>query len=67
MGEGEASVAVDGPGLKGSCKGIEAWHHVESLIEAIGEAYPHQGLHYFILFFHKSPKSPSIILLWVSV
>ena len=30
-GEGAASVAVDGPGLKGSCKVVEAWHHEESL------------------------------------
>jgi hypothetical protein len=27
IGEGAASVAVEGPGLKGSCKGIEPWHH----------------------------------------
>ena len=31
IGEGAASVAVDGPGLKGSRKGVEAWHHEESL------------------------------------
>ena len=31
IGEGAASVAIDGPGLKGSCKGVEAWHHEESL------------------------------------
>ena len=30
-GEGAASVAIDGPGLKGSCKGVEGWHHEESL------------------------------------
>ena len=30
-GEGEASAGVDGPGLKGSCKGFEAWHSEESL------------------------------------
>jgi hypothetical protein len=29
--EGAASVAIDGPGLKGSCKRVEAWHHEESL------------------------------------
>jgi hypothetical protein len=29
IGEGAASVAIDGLGLKGSCKG--AWHHEESL------------------------------------
>ena len=29
--EGVASVAIDGPGLKESCKGVEAWHHEESL------------------------------------
>jgi hypothetical protein len=31
IGEGAASVAIDGPGLKGSCKGVKAWHHEESL------------------------------------
>jgi hypothetical protein len=31
IGEGAAAVAVDGPGLKESCKGVEAWHHKESL------------------------------------
>jgi hypothetical protein len=31
IGEGIASAVVDGPGLKGSCKGFEAWHHEESL------------------------------------
>ena len=25
--EGAASVVIEGPGLKGSCKGVEAWHH----------------------------------------
>jgi hypothetical protein len=35
IGEGATSVAVDGPGLKGSCKEVEAWHHEESLREAI--------------------------------
>jgi hypothetical protein len=30
IGEGAASVAIDGPGLKGSCKEVEAWHHEES-------------------------------------
>jgi hypothetical protein len=34
IGEG----AVDGSGLKESCKEDEAWHHGESLQEAIGEA-----------------------------
>jgi hypothetical protein len=29
--EGAASVAIDGSGLKGSCKGFETWHHSESL------------------------------------
>jgi hypothetical protein len=29
-GEGAASVAVDGPGLKESCKETEACHHEES-------------------------------------
>ena len=31
IGEGAASVAIDGSGLKGSCKGFEACHHEESL------------------------------------
>ena len=31
IGEGVASVAIDGPGLKGLCKGVEAWHHEECL------------------------------------
>jgi hypothetical protein len=31
IGEGAASVAVEEPGLKGSCKEVEAWHHEESL------------------------------------
>ena len=29
--EGAVSVVVDGPGLKGSCKGVEALHHEENL------------------------------------
>ena len=31
IGEGAASVAIDGLGLKGSFKGVEAWHHEEIL------------------------------------
>ena len=31
IGEGAVSVAIDGLGLKGSCKAVEAWHHEESL------------------------------------
>jgi hypothetical protein len=31
IGEDAASVAADGPGLKGTCKGVEAWCHEESL------------------------------------
>ena len=31
IGEGAASFAVDGPGLKGSCKEVEAWHHEEPM------------------------------------
>jgi hypothetical protein len=31
IGESAASVAIDVPELKGSCKGVEAWHHEESL------------------------------------
>ena len=30
IGEGAASVAIVGPGLKGSCKGVEAWYHEKS-------------------------------------
>ena len=37
IGEG-ASVAADGPGLKETCKEVEAWHHKGSLWEAIAEA-----------------------------
>ena len=35
--EDAASVAVEGPGLKGSSKEVEAWHQEESLWEAVGE------------------------------
>jgi hypothetical protein len=31
IGEGAASVAIDRSGLKESCKGVEAWHHEDSL------------------------------------
>jgi hypothetical protein len=31
IGEDATSVTIDGPGLKGSFKGVEAWHHEESL------------------------------------
>lgn len=31
IGEGAASVAIDGLGLKGSCKEGKAWHHGQSL------------------------------------
>jgi hypothetical protein len=31
ISEGTTSVAIDGPGLKGSCKGIEICHHEGSL------------------------------------
>jgi hypothetical protein len=31
IGEVAASVAVDSPGWKGSCKEVEAWYHAESL------------------------------------
>ena len=31
IGEGAASISINGPGLKGSCKGVEAWYHEESL------------------------------------
>ena len=34
IGEGAASVAIDGPGQKGSCNSfVEAWHHEESLLQ----------------------------------
>ena len=32
IGEGIASFAVDGPGLKGSCKEVEAQHHERLLL-----------------------------------
>ena len=35
IGEGAASVVADGPGLKGSCKKIEAWHQEERLLEKV--------------------------------
>ena len=35
--EGTASVAAEGPGLKGPCKEAEVWHQEESLWEAIGQ------------------------------
>lgn len=38
LGEGVTSVAVEGPGWKGSCREIETWHLEESLWEAIGES-----------------------------
>ena len=31
IGEGVASVAIDGPRQKGSCKRVEAWYSEESL------------------------------------
>ena len=31
ISESSASVAVDRPVLKGSCKNVEAWHHKERL------------------------------------
>ena len=31
IGVDAASVSIDDPGLKGSCKGVEAWHNEESL------------------------------------
>ena len=36
--ESAALASVDGSGLKGPCKEVEAWHHEESPWEAIGEA-----------------------------
>jgi hypothetical protein len=38
IGEGATSVAIDGPRLKESCKGVEACHHEESVWEAIVKA-----------------------------
>jgi hypothetical protein len=38
IGEGAASVAVDGPGIKESCEETATWHHEESLREDIGES-----------------------------
>ena len=39
-GEGTASVAVEGPGLKGSCRElrIKSWHHEEISREAVGKS-----------------------------
>jgi hypothetical protein len=31
IGEDSVSVATDCPGLKGSCKEVEVWHHEEIL------------------------------------
>ena len=31
-------MSVEGPGLKGSCKEVEAWRHDKSLCEPIGES-----------------------------
>jgi hypothetical protein len=31
IGEGAASAVVDGPGIKESCKEIEAWHNEDKL------------------------------------
>ena len=31
IGEEAVSVVVEGPGLEGSCKEVEAWHHEENL------------------------------------
>ena len=31
IGESATSVEMYKPGLKGSCKGVEAWHHEECL------------------------------------
>lgn len=36
-GEGAASVAAEGPGLKGSCREAETWYHEGSSGEATGE------------------------------
>jgi hypothetical protein len=30
-GKGAVSITVDGPGMKGTCKEVEAWHYSESL------------------------------------
>jgi hypothetical protein len=38
IGKGAASVVIDGPGLKDSCKGVETWHHEVILSVAIVEA-----------------------------
>ena len=37
IGEGAASVTVEGLGLRESCREVEAWHHEESSGEAIDE------------------------------
>lgn len=38
IGKSAASVDVDDPGLKGSSRQVEAWHHEERLGEAIGKS-----------------------------
>jgi hypothetical protein len=47
IGKGAFLVAIDSPGLKGSCKGDEAWHHEESLWEAFGETQLQQKIAVF--------------------
>ena len=38
IGGGAASVTIEGPGSKGSCRKFEVYHHKESLWEAVGES-----------------------------
>ena len=38
IGKGAASVAVEGPGLQGSCREVEAWYREESSWEAVGDS-----------------------------
>jgi hypothetical protein len=47
--DNDDKVAVEGLGLKGLCREVEAWHHEESQGEAISEstAQLHQGTQHF--------------------
>ena len=39
IGEDTGIVAIEDPGLNGSCKGIDIWHHEKSPQRVIGEKY----------------------------
>jgi hypothetical protein len=53
IGEDAASVVVGSPGLKGSCKEVETWHHEGSLWEVIGKVHLQQKIYmYFKCQYH---------------